>query len=180
MTEELDKATLAGGCFWCLEAVYLELRGVKSVVSGYAGGHVENPTYRQICTGTTGHAEVVQVTYDPQVISFSDLLDVFWRIHDPTTLNRQGNDVGPQYRSAIFYHSENQKQLAEKSLQEAESARLWKNPIVTEISPLEIFYVAEDYHQNYFQNNPNQPYCRAIIDPKVRKFRKDFQDQLQV
>ncbi len=178
-TRQLETATLGGGCFWCVEAVYQDVKGVERVVSGYAGGHVENPTYQQVCTGRTGHAEVAQITFDPDVISYEEILYIFWRVHDPTTLNRQGNDVGPQYRSAIFYHDEEQKAIAERSLAEAEAAKVWPNPIVTEIAPLDTFYEAEDYHQNYYRNNPYQPYCMYVIDPKVRKFRKSFQERLK-
>lgn len=179
MSNKLEKATLGGGCFWCTEAVFQDLKGVHKVVSGYAGGQVENPTYHQVCTGRTGHAEVVQITFDPEIISFEDLLYVFWRTHDPTTLNRQGADVGTQYRSVIFYHTEEQKALAEKSQAETDASGLWHNPIVTEISPFTKFYEAETYHQNYFNQNAYQPYCRAVIDPKVRKFRKEFQTKLK-
>ena len=175
----LEQATLAGGCFWCLEAVYQDLRGVEKVVSGYAGGHVPNPSYQQVCSGETGHAEVVQLSYDPAVISYDDLLYVFWRVHDPTTLNRQGNDVGTQYRSAIFYHDEEQKRRAERSLAETEASGLWPGKFVTTLEPLGAFYPAEAYHQNYFRLNPNQPYCTFVVDPKVRKFRKEFRDQLK-
>ena len=175
MTTEI--ATLAGGCFWCLEAIYDDLRGVVSVESGYSGGAVPNPSYQAVCTGATGHAEVVQVTFDPDVLSFEELLTVFFSIHDPTTLNRQGADVGTQYRSAIFYHSAEQKATAEKVL--AEIASEWKDPVVTEVTEFETFYVAEDYHQEYFANNPNQPYCRAVVGPKVQKFRKKFKPQLK-
>lgn len=178
-TRQLETATLGGGCFWCVEAVYQDVKGVERVVSGYAGGHVENPTYQQVCTGRTGHAEVAQITFDPDFISYEEILYIFWRVHDPTTLNRQGNDVGPQYRSAIFYHDEEQKAIAERSLAEAEAAKVWPNPIVTEIAPLDTFYEAEDYHQNYYRNNPYQPYCMYVIDPKVRKFRKSFQERLK-
>lgn len=174
-----EVATLAGGCFWCLEAVYVELRGVEKVVSGYAGGHVKNPTYREVCNGTTGHAEVVQVTFDPAVVSFRDLLRIFFTIHDPTTLNRQGNDVGTQYRSAIFYHDETQKQVAVEVIYELTLQRVWPNPIVTEVAPLEKFYAAEAYHQDYFANNPMQPYCQVIVAPKVAKFRKRYFQQLK-
>jgi peptide-methionine (S)-S-oxide reductase len=172
-----EVATLAGGCFWCLEAVYLELRGVEKVVSGYMGGHVQNPTYEEICGKRTGHAEVVQVVFDPSVISYKELLEVFFTIHDPTTLNRQGNDVGPQYRSAIFFHSPEQEQTARAALQEAQG--LWPNPIVTEITPASTFYVAEDYHQNYFARNPYQPYCAVVVAPKVAKARKVFVGKLK-
>jgi peptide-methionine (S)-S-oxide reductase len=153
---------------------------VEQVASGYAGGTVQNPTYQQVCTGATGHAEVVQITFDPQVISYTDLLYVFWRTHDPTTLNRQGADVGPQYRSIILYHDEEQKAIAEQSKREADASELWPNPIVTEIVPFDVFYPAEAYHQEYYRNNPNQPYCQIVIDPKVSKFRKEFKDRLKV
>lgn len=179
MSEKLEKATFGAGCFWCVEAVFQNLKGVQQVVSGYAGGHVEDPTYQQVCAGTTGHAEVAQITFDPDVISYEELLDVFWRTHDPTTLNRQGADVGTQYRSAIFYHNQEQKESAEKSKAETDASNLYSNPIVTEIEPLDAFYEAEDYHQNYYRSNPNQPYCRVVIDPKMRKLRKDFQDKLK-
>jgi len=169
-----EVATLAGGCFWCLEAVYQEVRGVEKVESGYAGGSAPNPTYRDVCMGDTGHAEVVQVTFDPAVITYRDILDIFFAIHDPTTLNRQGADVGTQYRSAIFYHTPEQKQIAEQRIAELNAAKIWKRPIVTEIVPLETFYGAEDYHQNYLRNNPSQPYCQAVVAPKVAKFRKEF------
>lgn len=172
-------ATLAGGCFWCLEAVYEQLRGVDSVVSGYSGGHVANPSYDAVCNGTTGHAEVVQITYDPDVVSFKELLQVFFTIHDPTTLNRQGNDVGTQYRSAIFYHDDAQKELAEQVIAEMTAAQLWPDPIVTEITPLETFYTAEDYHQQYYANNEYQPYCMFVVAPKVQKFRQKFVQQLK-
>ena len=175
----LQKATLAGGCFWCLEAVFDELKGVTSVESGYAGGHVPNPSYQAVCTGMTGHAEVVQVTFDPSVVSYEDLLRVFFTIHDPTTLNRQGADVGTQYRSAIFTHDDAQRAAAEAVIREISESRLWANPIVTEVKPLDKFYVAENYHQEYFVNNPNQPYCRVVIEPKVAKFRKHFVDRLK-
>ncbi len=177
--EQREIATLAGGCFWCLEAVYLELKGVEKVESGYMGGQVKNPSYKQVCNGTTGHAEVVQVTYNSQIVSFEDLLKVFFTIHDPTTLNRQGYDTGTQYRSAIFYHTPEQKAVAERMIGELNANKLWDAPIVTEVSPLDIFYKAEDYHQNYFANNPEQPYCRAIVAPKVAKFRKMYFQQLQ-
>jgi len=172
-------ATLGAGCFWCIEAVFQQLEGVESVVSGYAGGHVKNPTYEAVCSGSTGHAEIAQITFDPDVISFGELLEVFWRTHDPTTLNRQGNDVGTQYRSVIFYHDEEQKQIAEASKAAAEEASIWPNPIVTEISPLNNHYPAEAYHQNYFRTNPNQPYCTFVVGPKVAKFRQLFKDKLK-
>jgi peptide-methionine (S)-S-oxide reductase len=175
-----EVATLGGGCFWCLEAVYDQLTGVEEVVSGYAGGHVPDPSYRQVCAGTTGHAEVVQVTFDPQVVSFREILDVFFDIHDPTTLNRQGADVGTQYRSIILCHDEGQKQIAEQIIEELEAAGRWLNPIVTEVAPLEAFYQAEDYHQEYFAQHPNQPYCRAVIAPKVKKFHKLYLTKLKL
>ncbi|MGA2489154.1 MAG: peptide-methionine (S)-S-oxide reductase MsrA [Anaerolineales bacterium] len=172
-------ATLAGGCFWCLEAVFDELKGIESVESGYSGGHVQDPSYAQVCDGDTGHAEVVQVTFDPQVLSYKDLLTVFFTIHDPTTLNRQGNDVGTQYRSAIFYHNDGQKKVAEEVIREISAAKLWDGPIVTEVTPFDKFYIAEDYHQEYFKKNPFQGYCRAIIAPKVAKFRHKFAERLK-
>jgi peptide-methionine (S)-S-oxide reductase len=171
---ELDKITLGGGCFWCLEAVYDEMRGVQSVESGYMGGHVDRPSYRAVCTGTTGHVEVVQVTFDPGVISLRDILEVFFAIHDPTSRDRQGNDTGPQYRSVIFYHNDRQRQEAEQIIREIEEEKLWPRPIVTEVRPATNFYVAEDYHQEYFQNNPSQPYCSFVVAPKVSKFREKF------
>jgi peptide-methionine (S)-S-oxide reductase len=179
MGKDLSVATLAGGCFWCLEAVYDELKGVESVESGYSGGQVPNPTYHQVCDGDTGHAEVVQVRFDPSVISYADLLHVFFTIHDPTTLNRQGNDVGPQYRSAIFYHDAEQKRVAEEVIREIEAQKLWNDPIVTEVTPFDKFYIAEAYHQEYFKNNPFQGYCRVVIAPKVTKFRQKFVDRLK-
>ena len=174
-----ERATLAGGCFWCLEAVFDELRGVESAVSGYTGGTAPNPAYQQVCTGRTGHAEAVQVTFDPAIISFKDLLDVYFTIHDPTTLNRQGNDTGTQYRSAIFYHSPEQREVAEKTIRDLEAAKLWSNPIVTELQPLTEFYPAEEYHQEYFVRNPYQPYCQVIIAPKVAKARSHFLEMLK-
>jgi peptide-methionine (S)-S-oxide reductase len=175
----MEVATLGGGCFWCLEAVYDELKGVTDVVSGYAGGHVDNPTYKQVTSGRTGHAEVVQVTFDRETVSFKELLEVFFTIHDPTTLNRQGNDIGPQYRSAIFYHNDEQKRIAEETIREIEAAGIWDNPIVTKVTPLDQFYEAEDYHQEYFARNPMQGYCRVVIAPKVAKFRKKYMDRLK-
>lgn len=172
-------ATLAGGCFWCLEAVFDELNGVISVESGYAGGHVDNPSYQAVCTGMTGHAEVAQVTFDPSTLSYRDLLRVFFAIHDPTTLNRQGADVGTQYRSAIFYHDDSQRADAEAVIRELTESKLWPNPIVTEVTKFDKFFAAEDYHQEYFVNNPNQPYCMAVVAPKVAKFRKHFVDRLK-
>lgn len=174
-----EVATLAGGCFWCLEAVFDDLRGVESVESGYAGGEAENPTYQQVCSGRTGHAEVVRITFDPQAVSFRELLEVFFAIHDPTTLNRQGADIGTQYRSAIFYHSPEQKEIAEETIRELDAERIWDAPIVTEVVPFEKFYAAEDYHQEYFAQNPAQPYCRAVVAPKVAKFRQKFLGKLK-
>jgi peptide-methionine (S)-S-oxide reductase len=174
-----EVATLAGGCFWCLEAAYDQLKGVKNVDSGYAGGHVAKPSYRQVCTGTTGHAEVVQITYDPDIISFKDLLDVFFTIHDPTTLNRQGNDVGTQYRSAIYYHTPEQKAIAEQTIAEVNASHVWNNPIVTEVKPLPAFYPAEDYHKDYFEQHGGEPYCRVVIAPKVAKVRKYYMQKLK-
>ena len=178
MSHQFEVTTLGAGCFWCVEAIFQDVQGVHRVVSGYAGGSVECPTYQQVCSGATGHAEVVQVTFDPAVISFEDLLFIFWRTHDPTTLNRQGADVGTQYRSVIFYHTDEQKEIAERSKQATDASALWHDPIVTDIQPFINFYEAEEYHQHYFALNPNQPYCRAIIDPKVRKFRKQFRETL--
>ena len=174
-----EVATLAGGCFWCLEAVYLELKGVDKVASGYSGGKVANPTYKQVTTGTTGHAEVVQLTFDPQVITYKELLEVFFTIHDPTSLNQQGADIGTQYRSAIYYHSPEQQATAEKVIAELTAAQIWKNKIVTEVTKFEAFYKAEDYHQNYYALNPDQAYCRMVIEPKVIKFRKQFLPKLK-
>lgn len=178
-TGEHQVATLGGGCFWCLEAVYQQLRGVQHVESGYAGGKVRNPTYREVCSGMTGHAEVVQVTFDPAEVSFKEILQVFFTIHDPTTLNRQGADVGTQYRSVIFYHDEEQKTVAEEVIREMTDAGIWNDPIVTELSPLPDYYQAEEYHQNYYNDNGSQPYCRVVIAPKVAKFRKHFLDRMK-
>ncbi len=175
----LENITLGGGCFWCIEAVFSELKGVQTAVSGYSGGKVVNPTYEQVCSGTTGHAEVVQVKFDSEVISFKEILEVFFTVHDPTTLNRQGNDIGNQYRSAIFYHSENQKRIAKEVINELELSKKWSNPIVTELKPFDKFYKAEDYHQNYFKLNTSQPYCKVVIEPKVNKFRKLYLNQLK-
>jgi peptide-methionine (S)-S-oxide reductase len=177
--QERETATLGGGCFWCLEAVYKDLKGVESVVSGYAGGTAPNPSYEQVCGGRTGHAEVVQITYDPRVVSFGDLLDVFFTIHDPTTRDRQGADVGPQYRSIILYHDEAQKLAAERAIAEAGKQGLWRDPIVTEVAPLETFYPGESYHQDYYENNPRQRYCQIVIAPKVAKFRKEHLARLK-
>lgn len=175
--DNLDKATLGAGCFWCVEAVFQELEGVKKVISGYSGGHVENPTYEQVCGKKTGHAEVIQIEYDPTIISYPEILEVFWKTHDPTTPDRQGNDVGPQYRSVIFFHDEQQKSIAEKSRAEAQA--YFSAPIVTEIAPFRNFYVAENYHQDFYRLNGNYPYCRFVIDPKMAKFRKEFSSKLK-
>ena len=171
-------ATLGGGCFWCLDPIFDELRGVEEVLVGYAGGHTPNPSYKLVCTGTSGHAEVVQIKFDPQVISYKELLQIFFSVHDPTTPNRQGADIGPQYRSIILYHNESQKTTAEKVIQEVEAEGLWSAPIVTEVVPFSEFYIAEDYHQRYFEKNPGQGYCRVVIAPKVAKFRKLYQEKL--
>ncbi len=179
MKENLQTATLAGGCFWCLEAVFDEVKGVESVESGYSGGQAVNPSYRDVCTGRTGHAEVVQVKFDPSVVSYRDLLNVFFAIHDPTTLNRQGADTGTQYRSAIFYHDDGQKAVAEQLIKELNDQHIWDQPIVTEVSRFDKFYVAEDYHQEYYANNRFQPYCMAVVAPKVSKFRKHFLEMLK-
>ncbi len=172
-------ATLAGGCFWCLEAVFDQLKGVEAVESGYSGGHLANPTYRQVCAEITGHAETIKISFDPEILTYKDLLNVFFAIHDPTTLNRQGNDVGTSYRSAIFYQDESQKATAEQVILELTEQKLWANPIVTEVTKFDKFYMAEDYHQEYFANNGNQPYCRVVVAPKVSKFRKQFLDRLK-
>ncbi|WP_255416052.1 peptide-methionine (S)-S-oxide reductase MsrA [Reichenbachiella sp. MSK19-1] len=177
--KEMDVATFGNGCFWCTEAIFQDLKGVSKVESGYSGGQTLDPTYKEVCTGTTGHAEVLQITYDPAVISFDELLEVFWKTHDPTTLNRQGNDVGTQYRSVVFYHSDEQKALAEKYKKELNASGAFNDPIVTEITAFDKFYVAEDYHQNYFNLNGSQPYCNFVIKPKVEKFRKVFKDKLK-
>jgi len=174
-----EVATFGAGCFWCVEAIFQDLKGVSDVVSGYSGGEVKNPSYAEVCAGNTGHAEVCQIHFNPQIITYRELLNVFWRIHDPTTLNRQGADVGTQYRSVIFYHNEEQGRLAEESKKETERSGLYKNPIVTEIAPFVQFYPAEEYHQDYYNQNPNQPYCRFTIDPKVKKFRKQFQEVIR-
>lgn len=175
----MEIATFGNGCFWCTEAIFQELEGVEKVVSGYAGGHVANPTYNQVCSGTTGHAEVLQITYDPQKISYEDLLEVFWATHDPTTLNRQGNDVGPQYRSIIFYHNEGQQELSTQYQKDVDASGAFDRPIVTFIEPMPEFYPAEDYHQNYFNNHGSQPYCQFLIRPKLEKFRKVFGSKLK-
>jgi len=178
-TKNTETATLGAGCFWCVEAVFDDLKGVESVESGYSGGHTENPTYQQVCSETTGHAEVANVNFNPQEISFKEILQVFFAVHDPTTLNRQGNDVGSSYRSAIFYHDENQKRIAEEAIKEVTAEGVYDNPIVTEVTPFDKFYIAENYHQEYFANNPNQPYCAAVVAPKVVKFRQKFVDRLK-
>jgi peptide-methionine (S)-S-oxide reductase len=177
--KSMELATLGGGCFWCLEAVYDEMTGVTSVESGYMGGHVPNPDYRSVCTGTTGHVEVVQITFDPAMASYRDILEVFFAIHDPTSMDRQGNDAGPQYRSVIFYHSEDQRRTAEQLIAEYTRENHFGSPIVTELRPADKFYVAEDYHQEYFRNNPRQPYCTFVVSPKVRKFREKFAAKLR-
>lgn len=179
MTKNLERITLGGGCFWCTEAVYLELKGVEKVEPGYSGGHVKNPSYNEVCAETTGHAEAVQITYDTQKISLVEILEVFFATHDPTTLNRQGNDVGTQYRSAIFYETENQKKTALDIIKKLEQEKVFENPIVTEVTPYKNFYVAEDYHINYFARNKNQGYCQFIIVPKLEKFRKVFKDKVK-
>lgn len=177
--DSMEIATFGSGCFWCTEAIFERLKGVKSVVSGYSGGTLKNPTYKEVCTGKTGHAEVTQVTYDPAEISYDELLEVFWKTHDPTTLNRQGDDVGTQYRSAIFYHNEQQREKAEYYKKELGKAAIYKDPIVTEIAPLKEFFKAEDYHQNYYEQNPKQGYCSFVITPKVEKFEKLFREKLK-
>jgi peptide-methionine (S)-S-oxide reductase len=179
MNEELEVATLGSGCFWCTEAFFLKLNGVESVVSGYSGGKVKNPTYREVCTGLTGHAEVVQVKFNPKIITFEEILEVFWNTHDPTTLNKQGADEGTQYRSAVFYHSEEQKKVAEQYKGQLDKSGVYKNRIVTEINPFSVFYPAEEYHQNYYALNPNQGYCQYVIRPKVEKFNKQYASKLK-
>lgn len=178
-SDSVKTATFGAGCFWCVEAVFQELDGVHSVISGYSGGQTKNPTYKEVCEGTTGHAEVCRITYDPAKISFAELLEVFWKTHDPTTLNRQGNDVGTQYRSVIMYHDDEQKNLAIEYKKKLNDAGIWENPIVTEIVPEAEFYTAEDYHQNYYSDNSKQPYCAFVITPKLEKFRKVFKDKLK-
>jgi peptide-methionine (S)-S-oxide reductase len=177
--DHLEAATFGSGCFWCTEAFFESLKGVKSVVSGYSGGFVKNPAYKEVCSGRTGHAEVTRITFDPAVISYAELLEVFWATHDPTTLNRQGNDSGTQYRSVIFYHNAEQERIALASREAAKESGTWPNPIVTEISPLVNWYPAEDYHQDYFANNPEQPYCAFLIRPKMDKFKKAFAEKLK-
>lgn len=177
--KEIEIATLGSGCFWCTEAFFLRVKGIESVVSGYSGGKVKNPTYREVCTGLTGHAEVIQVKFDPTLISYSDVLEIFWNTHDPTTLNKQGADEGTQYRSVVYYHSESQKQTAEDYKKQLDKSGVYKNPIVTEISPFTVFYPAEDYHQNYYALNPNQGYCQYVIRPKIEKFNKQYAAKLK-
>ncbi len=179
LSADCQFATVAGGCFWCLESAYEQVQGVERVESGYMGGSVTNPTYRQVCTGTTDHAEVVQVAFDPKLISYREILEIFFVIHDPTTLNRQGADHGTQYRSAIFFHSPEQKEIAEKLIAELEAAKAWSRPIVTQVAPLDVFYRAEDYHQGYFRNNPGNGYCQAVIPPKIAKLRKSYASKLK-
>lgn len=175
----MEVATFGNGCFWCTEAVFQRIKGVERIVSGYAGGHVENPTYKQVCNGDTGHAEAVQITFDPSLVSYPEILEIFWKTHDPTTLNRQGNDVGTQYRSVIFYHNEEQRKVAEESKRLLNEAKIWEDPIVTEITPFTNFYEAEDYHQNYYNDNRNQPYCLFLIRPKVEKLEAVFREKLK-
>ena len=177
--KDLEIATLANGCFWCTEAIFSRVKGIKSVIPGYSGGKTSNPSYEQVCTGKTGHAETIQMEYDPKIISFEKILDIFSHTHGPTTLNRQGNDVGTQYRSAIFYHDENQKNIAEKSKEELEKEAVFKNPIVTEIIPFSNFYPAEDYHKEYYENNRNAPYCSFVIDPKIQKLLQKYSDKIK-
>ena len=178
-TATTDTATFGNGCFWCTEAIFQQLEGVEKVESGYSGGHIANPSYKEVCTGNTGHAEALRIVYDPKKISFDELLEVFWQTHDPTTLNRQGNDIGTQYRSVIFYHNNEQKQKAEKYKVELDKSGAFNNPIVTEIVPAQTFYKAEDYHQNYYKENGSQPYCQFVIRPKVEKFQKVFKNKLK-
>lgn len=177
--KNLEMATLGAGCFWCVEAVFDDLQGVESVESGYSGGHTESPTYKEVCSETTGHAEVAQVKFNPEEISFKEILQVFFTVHDPTQLNRQGNDIGTSYRSAIFYHSDEQKRVAEETIREIEAEGIYDRKIVTEVTPFDKFYIAENYHQEYFANNPNQPYCAAVVAPKVSKFRQKYVTRLK-
>lgn len=179
MSKDLQKATLGGGCFWCTEAIYLELKGIVDVKPGYSGGHIDNPTYKQVCEETTGHAEVVQISFDPEIISFSQILEVFFMTHDPTTLNRQGNDIGTQYRSAIFYHNSKQKEVAKRIIDLFEKEKVYSKPIVTEVTEFDKFYIAEDYHINYFERNKTQGYCQFVVAPKVKKFKKIFKELLK-
>jgi peptide-methionine (S)-S-oxide reductase len=175
---ETETATLANGCFWCTEAIFKRIKGIKSVISGYAGGDIKNPSYDQVCMGTTGHAESIHLKFDPNIISFEKILDIFWNTHDPTTLNRQGNDIGTQYRSAIFYHNEKQREVAEKSKRDLETKGIFKNPIVTEITPFKNFYVAEDYHKNYYDNHQEAPYCSFVIEPKIHKLFMKYEKEI--
>jgi peptide-methionine (S)-S-oxide reductase len=177
-TENTEYATIGGGCFWCIEAIFQQLQGIHSATSGYSGGHIKNPAYREVTSGRTGHAEVVKLAFDPEIISYRDILEIFFHLHDPTTLNRQGADVGTQYRSVIFYHNEQQQQIAKEVFQEIDNSDLWKDQLVTQIAPLENFYIAEDYHQNYYQNNTNQPYCSVVISPKMAKLKQLYKDRL--
>ncbi len=178
--KNIKKATLGAGCFWCVEAVFQQLKGVQKVEAGYAGGNLENPSYEEVCTGNTGHAEVVRIEYDPEMITFEDLLEVFWHTHNPTTLNRQGADVGSQYRSSIFFHDAEQKQIAEQSLKKTDNSGLWDDPIVTKIEPLKNYCPAENYHQDYYEKHKNGPYCDAVIEPKLKKLKEKFADKLKV
>ena len=177
--DKTEIATLANGCFWCTEAIFRKIKGVKSVIPGYAGGTLENPTYEQVCSGKSGHAESIRIEFDPMIISFEKILDIFWHTHDPTTLNRQGNDIGTQYRSAIFYHSEKQKEIAEKMKQDLERENVYKDPIVTEITPFKNFYVAEDYHKDYYEKHQDNPYCNFVITPKIYKMFKIYRDEIK-
>ncbi|MEN8226837.1 MAG: peptide-methionine (S)-S-oxide reductase MsrA [Bacteroidota bacterium] len=179
MKEKTELATFGGGCFWCVEAIFERVTGVHSVISGYSGGHVDHPSYKQVTSGTTGHAEVTQISFDPEQVSYTELLEIFFKTHDPTTLNRQGADMGTQYRSIVLYHNDHQQEEAEKAITELNSAGIWKDPIVTRVEPFKIFFQAEGYHQEYFENNPNQGYCRVVIQPKVEKFEKVFRERLK-
>lgn len=179
MQKTLETATIAGGCFWCTEAVFNELRGIERVESGYSGGTVPDPSYEEVCSSDTGHAESIQLTFDPNVISYKDILNIFFTTHDPTTLNRQGADVGTQYRSAIFYRNDQQRMVAEEVIKEFNAAKVWRRPIITELVPFKVFYKAEDYHQNYFKKNPNSPYCRVVIEPKIAKLRSHYYEKLK-
>ncbi len=176
---KMEVATLGAGCFWCVEAAFMQLNGVESAKSGYSGGHIKNPSYKEVCNGNTGHAEVVQIKFDPAIISFAEILEVFFTVHDPTQLNRQGNDIGTQYRSAVFFHSEEQKQIALKAIEAANETHTWANPVVTEVTAFEAFYPAEEYHDNYYNLHTDQPYCSMVITPKMEKFKKKFHDKLK-
>lgn len=176
---KIEVATLGAGCFWCVEAAFMQLNGVESAKSGYSGGHIKNPSYKEVCNGNTGHAEVVQIKFDPAIISFAEILEVFFTVHDPTQLNRQGNDIGTQYRSAVFFHSEEQKQIALKAIEAANETHTWSNPVVTEVTAFEAFYPAEEYHDNYYNLHTDQPYCSMVITPKMEKFKKKFHDKLK-